>query len=266
MQNYDDPRFNDLEKNKMGQFQIVDKTLLTVDPGYQRFVKPDDAKVRRIQREFCWPAFGVLTIAKRANGFFVADGQHRYLAAMSLPAVKSLPCMVFESSSQREDAKLFLQTNVDRKPMTAIHKFNAQVAVGDHAATVAKELLDFAGKRVGNGNGTGEFRPIGALVRCVQVDEAAMRRVWPVVLEIFGHEPINQFVLRGAHYCERFLVTGSLTDRKIRKKLADAGPDEIWRQIRSARGMMGIDGEKPMGVGVLSVINHRTRNKLELKL
>jgi len=78
-----------------GVFMELDKSILSVDPSYQRSTAIHIAKT--IKRRFCWAAFGVLMVARRPDGsFFVYDGGHRLLAANMIDEINTVPCMVYD--------------------------------------------------------------------------------------------------------------------------------------------------------------------------
>src|ERR1039458_1218404 len=75
------PRYAWTIKNAPGEFHMLPKGELEVDPGYQRN-KINLGRVVELSRAWDWIACGCLVVALREdNKWFVVDGQHRKLAA-----------------------------------------------------------------------------------------------------------------------------------------------------------------------------------------
>jgi len=113
----------------IGSFEWLHKEELLIDPVYQRGVS--DQRALAIARTWKWEAVGVLIVAARDGMFYVIDGQHRLLAAKRRADITTLPCRVFENVNE---AKVFLDCNVQRRPLKSLEKFAAQLMSGDNVA------------------------------------------------------------------------------------------------------------------------------------
>src|ERR1051326_3709263 len=123
-------RYKWVSRNQQGELAYVSKHRLLVDDRYQRAL--NDAKRLRIASKWNWAACGVLLVARRKDGrLYVIDGQHRWAAAMSRADITDLPVAIFDLSGSIEDeATDFLIANKERKPLTGVESFKAQIATG----------------------------------------------------------------------------------------------------------------------------------------
>lgn len=241
-----------------GQMMWIDKSDLLVDRTYQRDPKSSDAKINRLAADWSWIACGTITVADRNGQKFVVDGQHRALAAMKRSDIRELPCIVFKTNAAAEEAGAFLRANRNRKPMTAIQAFKAMVASGDRAALIANEMIRDAGLRIDPKPGDGGFSAVGALLFAISTDEAAARRVWPVVVEACGAGGIHNVILRGMFYIERGM-DGSLGEARWRKKAAAIGRAGLIEAAHRGAAFRGASGDKVWAEGIANALNKGIR-------
>jgi hypothetical protein len=123
----------------------IDKTLITVDPLYQR---PLDAeRAATIARSFSWQSFGALVVAPAGDGYHVTDGQHRLEAAKLHPKVTHVPAVIVQAETVQDKAGVFVAVNRDRKNVSALELFFAELAAGDERATQTLKLCQRVGLR-----------------------------------------------------------------------------------------------------------------------
>jgi hypothetical protein len=146
----------------------IDKTLITVDPLYQR---PLDAeRAATIARSFSWRSFGALVVAPAGEGYHVTDGQHRLEAAKLHSKVTHVPAVIVQAETVQDKAGVFVAVNRDRKNVSALELFFAELAAGDGRATQTLKFCQRVGLRIPKY--PGNFKPndtiavaqIGALV------------------------------------------------------------------------------------------------------
>lgn len=122
----------------------VDKTLIDVDPAYQR--KLDENRVQRILDWFSWRSFGALVLSKTEGGRYHAiDGQHRLEAALRHPKVALLPCTIIEADGAQGEAEVFVAVNRDRKNISALDRYWAELAAKDDEAVTIAQVVERAG-------------------------------------------------------------------------------------------------------------------------
>src|SRR5690606_23808708 len=108
----------------------VDKSLIDVDPAYQR--RPDEGRVARILDWFEWSSFGAIVVAPSGDGrFHVTDGQHRLEAARRHPAITVVPAVIIPKSGTTEEAGNFVVLNVERRNISQLDRYWAELAAED---------------------------------------------------------------------------------------------------------------------------------------
>lgn len=133
---------SDINLNTGAQPELiwVDIDDIIVDHNYQREIKPQ--VVARILREFSWPRFGALSLARQPDGkYAVVDGQHRLAAAKHHPRVSAVPAAVFQASGMIEEASVFLGINTTRTAVTTVERFWAGITAGDAAMLRIRDVL-----------------------------------------------------------------------------------------------------------------------------
>lgn len=264
-------RYKWLSRNEPGQLKYVSKALLQVDSRYQRAL--NNGKRRRIASNFNWAAFGVLIVARREDGsLWVIDGQHRLMAAQSRSDVSEVPVVIFElGGNVMDEATDFLIANKDRKPLTGVDSFKAMVVSGDTVALQVQQLIHDAGRTVGESTlTTRKVRCVKAMYNCMTSDAEALRRIWPLVVELAGENDIDNRLLQGMHWLEYHLTdsTGkqrSLLEAETQRKLLSAGYAAILRSIGSAAAFFNRGGQAVFARGILNLVNHRRRLRLIMR-
>ena len=138
----DEPAYRD--PGEVPVLDWVDKTLIDVDPSYQRPL--DEARVQRMVGAFDWRSFGALVLTRgQGDRFHAADGQHRLAAAKRHPKVSLVPAVIVETESTAEDAEVFVGINRDRKNVTPLQLYHAELAAGDEDAMTVSQVCQRAG-------------------------------------------------------------------------------------------------------------------------
>lgn len=264
-------RYKWLSRNDPGKLEYVPKGLLKVDSRYQRAL--NDAKRLRIASNFNWAAFGVLIVARRDDGsLWVIDGQHRLMAAQSRSDVKEVPAVIFEFGDNiMDEATDFLIANKDRKPLTGVDSFKAMVVSEDPTALEVQRMIYSAGRTVGDSTSVERrIRCVKAMHKCMLTDAEAMRRVWPLIVELMGEHDLDNRLVQGMHWLESHLTdsTGearSLTELETQRKLISAGYTAILRSIGDAAAYYHRGGQTVFARGILKVVNHRRRIRLSMR-
>lgn len=250
-------------KDKPGEFAWINKHELHVDEHYQRVHKK--TRVLKISSDWSWIACGAISVALRDPGeWWVMDGQHRVLAAQQRDDVKVLPCMVFDVESTAQEAQGFLDSNINRKPMTVVDRFNALRTTKDRAALVVDELVTKAGLRVDTGPSIHTVSCVGAMLDCIRDDEMRFRRVWPILVDLCEGEKIVQVLVHGMFYLEGHVPDQSLSEPRWRKRIINVGYADILRSIQQAAAYHS-SGRSNMisALGIANAINKGLRIQLE---
>lgn len=246
-----------------GEFMKIDKSMLSVDPSYQRPTAVYAAK--RIARKFSWAAFGVLLVARRPDGtLFVYDGGHRLLAANMIDDINQLPCMVYDMAEVRQEAQAFVATNDERRRMSPHALFIADCEKGDANALFLRDLFARDGYAVDTGS--------GRCVRCVTLmrnlvaqDREVLEKLWPLFVELHDGSFINEGVVSTLFYLEKNSACETLLDKRWRERVVAMGVDGILKAARDARDYHKTNGIKVAAGGVLVALNRRAQRRFEVK-
>jgi hypothetical protein len=240
----------------------IDKAKLKVDQTYQR--DSIHSKILELASNWSWIACGVLIVAERDGGLWVIDGQHRLMAAMRRSDISKLPCIVFSTVSIKEEAKGFLSSNGNRKPVGAIGKFKAMNVAGDASAIYVSQKLDSLGLRVLNvPKNPKEIKSIAWAVKRASEDRERFDRVIEIAEELSTSKPIMSFILEGLWYIDA-KVEGGLSNKRLREKILKVGDERLLLGISRAKAYYSRGGEKVFASGMLDEINKNLRTKFEL--
>ena len=226
-------------RNAPGEFLMIPKTELEVDPAYQRN-KINQRRVQELCRTWDWIACGCLVVALRDdNKWFVVDGQHRKLAADQRSDIHELPCLVFETTSRCEEAVSFLAINQGRLSVGTLDRYKAGLLAGDKTAFAVESMLKSTGHRTGD-------TPSARTVSCVQClyslaaeDGARFERLWPVLAELHPDGPMTDAVIRGLWTVDKWLGERSVTEPPYREKLLVIGGQGLHHEIRREMAVIG---------------------------
>lgn len=171
-------------KGKHSTVQVLDLKSLSIDPIYQRFMKP--AMIKKIVDNFNPVAIGILYIAVRANGSrWVIDGQQRITALIQLGFV-NWECEVVYSPGPIWEAQQYIARN-DRAGMLPQEIFRGMLAYGEPVTVAVADVVNkspFELELKSHGGTWPKIVAVGALIsEYKRGDSAHLLRV----LNILGH-------------------------------------------------------------------------------
>jgi hypothetical protein len=248
-------RYNLTVRNAPGEFLMIPKAELEVDPAYQRN-RINQRRVDTLTRTWDWIACGCLVVALRDdNKWFVVDGQHRKLAADQRSDIRELPCLVFETTSRREEAVSFLAINPGRVGVGSLDRYRAQLLSGDKTAYAVESLLKSTGHRAGD-------KPSARTVSCVQClyalaeeDCARFERLWPLLAELHPDGPMTDAVIRGLWTVDKWLGERRVTEPPYREKLLVIGGKGLHHEIRREMALIGQGGSRVCACAIAKYLN-----------
>jgi len=255
---------------EMGEYRLIHKDDLRIDYSYQR----DNIAKNRINticREWSWVAFGVITVAQRSDGsLWVMDGQHRLLASRNRSDITTLPCLVFKAE-KREEALAFHAVNTLRGPVDSYHRFRALLTAGDPLAVAVNDMVKADGYELCNAGarrqeGNYKIGIISTLTRAYAEDPDKAKLTWSLCVMICPNgESISQLLFEGIFLLAKHLPklgAGSVFEPQHVEKLVQAGQSEILRRIAAVRNYRGAGGEKTSAQGIITVLNHKRKNRI----
>lgn len=259
-------RYNWVRHDQPGEFRLIDKNRIEVDPSYQRELR--SSTVGEVSRNFSWAAFGALHVARRrtedGERFFVFDGQHRLAGIMRRDDVGDVPCMVYDVTLLDEEADAFLRTNTNRRPVTALDKHKAKTVKKDPAAMVLEELVRESGLRLGAAAVPGTVRCVGLMEKLIQQDETAFRKVWPMIVEVCEGKPIHERIVAALFYIAQ-ATDGEIYKVFWRRKIVEVGYEELLRAAGNAAAFYSKGGPRVWASGMVQSLNRgMKKNRLVL--
>lgn len=251
-----------------GEPCMIHKSELLVDHQYQR-ERVSQERVHAFAREWSWRACACLIVAVRPSGEkFVVDGQHRKLAADKRSDIQELPCLLFRVMSVSDEAGAFVKINTHRGPVDSLSKFKALVVAGDDTAIAVNQMVTSSGYRVANGDSEFKVGCIALLMQYWKIDQRLCRRIWSLCVDIASGSAIRNTLVRSLYTLERKFVSlgeeHSVFDEKHSRRLVDSGQDQILRKCEEAKAYYGKGGSGVEAKGVLDLLNHRRRHKIEI--
>lgn len=268
-------RYKWRKDTKPGQMEWIHKDKLLIDSSYQR--KPTETHCLRIAARWCWPAVGALVVVKREDGsLFVVDGQHRKMAADRRTDVTELPCLVFDSKDlaydpgeQQREARIFLESNMGRKAVSAISKYRTAVALNDPHALLAQKLVQAAGRIVDEGGSSSNtLRCIARLLFWVKEDPERLQRLWPYLTTAALGQAFSEVLLDGIMYLDGHNSSGPRLSPKWLARIEEVGQKNLVSAAQKAAMTYARGGAKVWAAGMLDVLNYKMhdRNRLSLKV
>lgn len=113
---------------------------LKTDHAYQRDLS--EHRVREIVAAFDPDLLGVLLVSRRANGStFLLDGQTRHAALVAMEwEDQQVPCLVYAGLSKKDEARIFVGSNVTAVKPNQVAIFRGKLAAGDPDVTAAYNI------------------------------------------------------------------------------------------------------------------------------
>lgn len=255
-------------KDAPGTLIWLKKDGLLIDHSYQRFAKSD--RVLALAQNWSWVACGAIIVAKRPHNsdwaHFVMDGQHRVMAALKRSDISTLPCLVFQVESVVEEAVGFYDANANRRMPSVFDKWRAMLMAGDHFTVVADKLIAGLGRSVSAGGGPNTVRCLGVILRAAKVDEATLKRIFPLVGAVCEGQVLHERIFEGLFYIERCLPEGqSLTDKQFRERVMRVGFTKLLDAANRAAAFYARGGAKVYATGMLEALNKGYRIHIALR-
>lgn len=254
-------RYDWADPGDRGQQRLVDINLLRIDHSYQRR-EVSEKNTLATAKDFNWNSFGTLVVMQRGDGgLYVVDGQQRLMACRRRGDIDRVPCIVFHSHGPEHEAQAFRSLNVCRKPVSSTQKFIAADAAGIQPERQISEWLSSNGLHITNSGEEVDGISFPAhLLSTWKYGENEAKEAIKLQREIIGGLSMNHAIHNGIWW----LLRNGVNVRAERSKLTQmGGKDALLRAIRVMQIQTGRNGSiKISGLGILSLVNHKRRNKI----
>lgn len=250
------------KRGEKGELAWVNKNTLSVDSSYQRGAASN--KVLKIAAHWSWVGCGVIVVSRRKGLLYVVDGQHRVMAALKRDDITHLPAIIFENEEAKKEAEGFIDLNVNRKPLTFVHKYKALLVAGDKHAIMVEDMLQEYGVSIVNGKAKKSTNSGARLLKSMASNPEKTRRVFDMACKICQDEYVSEILLGGLWVLDS-KIQGGLSDEKIRKRLVSIGLEPLETAAKRAAAFYTKGGEAVWANGMLQEINKNLRNKFEFE-
>jgi hypothetical protein len=253
-----------------GYFEWIDKNSLEIDEDYQR--RSRENHYLKIAENWSWMSCGTLHVARRlGQGDFVFNGAHRVMAARQIESITELPCIVFNTIDSKIESKAFLIGNENTKHVMPIESFRAKIHSGVPEALFVQELLSGTDYKVSTSVHERVDRKIimciGTLLDTAKTKPDALKRIWPLIVEICGNGVIYKKVIVPLCYMEHkiYPLGYTLCDDPWRHRLIELGPHGIMKAAKRGEQFLSISGAQAQAIGIANVLNKGLRKRLPIK-
>lgn len=243
-----------------GQLAQIDKNLLNIDYDYQR--NPHEANIKAMSSAWSWIKCGTITVAERDGKFWVVDGQHRVLAAMRRSDISNLPCLVFKTKGQAEEAKPFGEQG--GIPLRSVEKYKALLVSGDSAAVFVDGVIRSCGLRVENNDSNESIQCIRTiLVEAGKNREAARNAIVCAAALCANRCRVTDRMIKGLSYLDQH-IEGGLKNKSIFNRIVSIGPARITEAFNTIMNYKQLS-PRSCAEAILEAINYRKHDKYEMK-
>ena len=244
-------------RNDPGEFHMIPKGELNVDHSYQRS-KINRKRVVDISRSWDWVACNTLAVSLREdNSWWVIDGQHRKLAADLRSDITTLPCLVFEAESVKEEAMAFLAINTGKVGVGGLDRYRAMLRAGNPSAVGLNAVLESTGHKAGATGATKTVACIITLLTLFKDSQERFARLWPLIADMHPASPVLDAVAKGLWVTDKWLGGNhrQITDTPYREKCLALGGPSAAALIRQECLMTGHGSLRVFGVAVAKWLN-----------
>lgn len=256
-------RYNWKIRDEPGTLLNIDKNLLIINPEYQR--EANLTKVLEFASNWSWISAGVIIVANRDNVLWVIDGQHRVLAARKRVDIHKMPCVVFNTSSLKDEAMAFKDVNCNRKPVSSLAKYHALIAAEDESALKVKSVLDGLGiTPKSTATKAKEIKSVALLMTRCSDNFNRFCVVMSLCSEMCDDMPIQEKLIDGLWYIDSYVENG-LLDARLVKRIKSIGARRLVDSATKASAFFAKGGAKVWAAGMIEEINKGLQNKFKLK-
>ena len=237
----------------------VDK--LKIDHTYQR-ENIRDTKVLTIARDFDWAAFGSINVMEREGQFFVTDGQHRLAAAIRRGDIPKVPCVMNQSTGVVSEAKAFVESNTNRRAVSAYDKYRAMLATGNPLHVAAQAMLDKYGLIVKQERPVNTLSWPELLIRTFKIDAEMCEKCILLQRQAIGQDiKLNHLPHKGFFHIATHIQSGNIFEHGERIYHAGGLACMIHaiRQVQIESGKEGVS-DAIAARGILLIVNRNLKS------
>ena len=244
-------------RNEPGEFHMIPKGELNIDHSYQRN-KINRKRVAEIARNWDYIACNTLAVSLREdNSWWVIDGQHRKLAADLRPDITTLPCLVFDAESVKDEALAFLAINTGKVGVAGLDRFRAMLRAGDPPAAGLNAVLESTGHKAGATGATKTVACIITLLTLYRESQDRFTRLWPLIADMHPASPVVDAVAKALWVVDKWLdeTERRITESPYREKCLALGGLSASALIRQEALVTGHGSTRTAGAAIAKWLN-----------
>ncbi|MEU5599255.1 DUF6551 family protein [Streptomyces sp. NPDC020298] len=176
-------------------YEAIPVSQLRVDPNLdaQRMFQPKWAN--RLAKIWDPEVVGPALVSRRPDGDYLLDGQHSTKVARDIEGPDFLrDCMVFEGLTKKQEAKLFLAANRDRRAVKPYENFAVAVTAQEVEAVTINADVESCGLHVSSGtskNGISAIQALKVVHGMRDPADGLLRKTLTTVLGAWGSDPTS---------------------------------------------------------------------------
>jgi len=142
-----------------------------------------------------------------------------------------------------------------------MEKFKAALTAGKPDALMVQGLLEKSGYHLGRSDENWSVACVARLRKFASANPDALRRVFPMVADVCGGEPIPEMLLKGAIYCDVNARSDGdrVTSPAWRARFLEVGLDALMSAITNATQAHDSRYDRACAHGVLNAMNRGKR-------
>ncbi len=248
--------------DRVSHMQWVPIGLMRVAPQCQRPLNL--TWVKTLVAEFDLEQLGHPVLNKRAEFFYLIDGQHRIEALKEIGyGDQQIQCEVYDGLSEAEEAEMFLRRN-SKLTITALAKFKVGVKAGRPAEVAINNIVTTLGLKVANDKSTiGSISAVSTLMRVFTRDGSPnLHRSLTIIRDAYGQTGFEARIIDGiGMLCHRY--NGDLNDKFAVEKLASVigGINGLTNQANVLERTTGSTAAQCIAAAAVEIYNKQRGGK-----
>lgn len=263
----------EFNKEDFGVEMWIPTEELLIDEETQRGIMV--GQVEKIINEFNPTSFGRITVSKRADGYYVTNGQHRLVALRKI-GIDKAPCIVIENPNTDEkemkkfDAINFLEINQNSQAVRAIDKYRIGVSAQLEDWLRVKEVIEENGLRAGTTKNSVNaiaciYRYINSSTKpeTIEKKKKQMSKAIHILKDTVGVSEITHVSLQAMCIIIREYVDTNLTT--VEKIINKFSKIDITTLLNTAITLKNSGMQKNIVTGLAQVLTQEYNNKCRKK-
>lgn len=208
--------------NRVSKILEIQLGKMAVSGRIQRDLK--EYRVNHLLANFDLEDFGLPTLNRRDEVYYIIDGQHRIEALKRWLGdgweIQRIPCKVYEGMSERDEADMFDRLN-DTLRVGVFDKFKNRVTAGRETEVRIAEVVKSVGLVISRDSVPGAIGAVGTLVKVyTRSDGQTLAKSLRIIRDAFGDSGLEAAVIDGiGHLCQRY--NGSLDEELTITRLSE---------------------------------------------